>query len=177
MSIQVGYINKEDKIMADWKELTALPKQELAKIQYNDPRLDSFSTTVEQRYELPPGLIEAVKNAGERSNTNQVSPKGAKGVMQFMDKTREAYPHDYNNPLESINAAGVYFKDLLKQYNGNVKAAISAYNGGTKAGKAVLEGKDPPSAETRKYWTNIYDYLDAKNKKQSEGVTSNKKGN
>lgn len=161
-------MNMQDNKAIDWTELTKLPKQELAKVQYNDPRLDSFSTTVEQRYGLPPGLIEAVKNAGERSNTNQVSTKGAKGVMQFMDKTREAYPHDYNNPLESINAAGVYFKDLIKQYDGNVKAAISAYNGGTKAGKAVLAGKEPPSAETRKYWTNIYDYLDAKNKKTAK---------
>jgi len=161
--------------MADWTELNKLSPQELAKIQYNDPRLDSFSTAVEQRYQLPPGLIEAVKNAGERSNTNQVSPKGAKGVMQFMDSTRKIYPHDYNNPMESINAAGMYFRDLMKQYNGNAKAAISAYNGGTKAGKAVLAGQDAPSAETRNYWTNIYNYLDKKSatQQQQQPVTSN----
>jgi soluble lytic murein transglycosylase-like protein len=117
-------LNNKELPMADWTELNSLSKQELAKVEYNDPRLDSFSTAVEQRYQLPSGLIEAVKNAGERSNTSQVSPKGAKGVMQFMDDTRKAYQHDYNDPRASINAAGMYFKDLLKQYNGNERSTI-----------------------------------------------------
>lgn len=145
--------------MEPWKELLQVPPHELEKVAYNDPRLDAFASAVEQRYELPPGLIEAVKNAGERSNTTQVSPKGAKGVMQFIDSTREAYAHDYKNPLASIDAAGRYFKDLLKQYDNNPKAAIAAYNGGTKAGKAVLAGQDAPAAETRDYWTRIQGYM------------------
>ena len=161
--------------MSDWKELNKLSSQELAKIKYNDPRLDSFASAVEERYQLPPGLIEAVKNAGERSNTAQVSPKGAKGVMQFMDSTRKMYQHDYNDPMASIDAAGQYFRDLLKQYNGNVKAAVSAYNGGTKAGKAVLEGQEPPAAETRNYWGRLQNYMEKKTATQqpTQPVTSN----
>lgn len=161
--------------MADWKELNKLSSEELAKIKYNDPRLDSFASTVEERYNLPSGLIEAVKNAGERSNTSQTSPKGAKGVMQFMDSTRKIYAHDYNDPMASIDAAGRYFKDLLNQYDGNVKAAVSAYNGGTKAGKAVLAGQEAPSAETRNYWTRLQQYMDKKTSVQqaTPAVTSN----
>ena len=161
--------------MADWTELNNLSPQELAKIKYNDPRLDSFASAVEERYQLPPGLIEAVKNAGERTQTGQVSPKGAKGVMQFMDATRKTYEHDYNDPRASINAAGMYFRDLLKQYNGNVKAAVSAYNGGTKAGKAVLAGQEPPSAETRNYLGRMFTYMEKKTAAQppQQPVTSN----
>ena len=160
--------------MADWTELNTLSPQELAKIKYNDPRLDSFASAVEERYQLPPGLIEAVKNAGERTQTGQVSPKGAKGVMQFMDSTRKIYDHDYNDPRASINAAGMYFRDLLKQYNGNVKAAISAYNGGTKAGKAVLAGQEPPAAETRNYLGRMFTYMEKKTAAQTtQPVTSN----
>lgn len=145
--------------MEPWKELLEVPPHELEKVGYNDPRLDAFASTVEQRYGLPPGLVEAVKNAGERSNTTQESPKGAKGVMQFIDSTREAYQHDYKNPLASIDAAGRYFKDLLNQYGGNAKAAIAAYNGGTKAGKAILDGKDAPAQETRDYWKRVQQYM------------------
>ena len=160
--------------MADWTELNNLSPQELAKIKYNDPRLDSFASAVEERYQLPPGLIEAVKNAGERTQTGQVSPKGAKGVMQFMDSTRKIYDHDYNDPRASINAAGMYFRDLLKQYNGNAKAAIAAYNGGTKAGKAVLAGQEPPAAETRNYLGRMFTYMEKKTAAQTtQPVTSN----
>lgn len=160
--------------MADWTELNTLSPQELAKIKYNDPRLDSFASAVEERYQLPPGLIEAVKNAGERTQTGQVSPKGAKGVMQFMDSTRKIYDHDYNDPRASINAAGMYFRDLLKQYNGNAKAAIAAYNGGTKAGKAVLAGQEPPAAETRNYLGRMFTYMEKKTAAQTtQPVTSN----
>ena len=148
--------------MADWRELRTLSKEELMKVKYNDPRLDSFATEVEARYGLPPGLIEAVKNAGERSNTNQVSGKGAKGVMQFMDSTRKLYPHDYKNPLESIDAAGQYFADLSKQYNGNAKAMIFHYNGGTSAGKLGMKGEKAPTDETNNYWSRLQDYMKKK---------------
>lgn len=148
--------------MADWKELNKLDSKQLAAIKYDDPRLDSFANAVEERYGLPTGLIEAVKNAGERSNTSQVSSKGAKGVMQFIDATRKLYPHNYNDPMESIDASGQFFRDLIKQYKGNVKAAVSHYNGGTTAGKAVLGGAEAPTAETRDYWKRLQSYMDAK---------------
>lgn len=147
-----------------WTELTKLPQEELKKVAYNDPRLDSYANEVESKYGLPSGLIEAVKNAGEKSNSHQVSPKGAKGVMQFTDGTRKAYEHDYTNPLDSIDAAGRYFKDLLSQYGGNVKAAIAHYNGGTKAAKAVLKDDEIPYEETRNYWSRIETYMNKKQK-------------
>jgi len=144
----------------EWKELVALPQEELAKVRYDDRRLDSFANEVERRYDLPNDLIVAIKNAGERSNTEQVSRSGAKGVMQFMDSTRKLYDHDPKDPLASIDAAGRFFKDLLKQYDGDVKAAVAHYNGGTRAGKAVLKGMEPPSEETRNYWKRMQDYME-----------------
>lgn len=130
-----------------------------SKIPYNDPRLDSFAGEVERKYQLPHGLIESVKNAGERTNSWQVSPKGAKGTMQFIDSTRAQYQHDYNDPLASIDASGRYFRDLLKQYNGNARAALAHYNGGTKNGKAVLAGQKPVSEETQGYLRRIQQYM------------------
>jgi soluble lytic murein transglycosylase-like protein len=144
----------------NWRTLRSLDKTQLAKVKHNDPRLDSFAGEVEKKYELPAGLLVAVKNHGERTNTGQVSEKGAKGTMQFIDSTRAAYPHDVNNPLASIDAAGKYFKDLVKQYNGNVRAAVAHYNGGHVNAKDVIAGKQPRSEETRKYLQRLSAYID-----------------
>ena len=144
--------------MSEYADLVRNPS-EWSKVKHDDPRLDAFATDVEKRYNLPTGMIVALKNAGERTNIGQVSPKGAKGVMQFMDETRKAYPHDINDPFDSIDAAGRYMSDLVKQYK-NPIAAIAAYNGGGAAAKAVLAGKQPPAEETRNYVTRIKQYLD-----------------
>lgn len=147
-----------------WQALTKDPEQ-YGKLRYDDPRLDEFASVVEQRYDLPPGLIVAVKNAGERSQSNQVSPKGAKGVMQFIDSTRKAYEHDPTNPFASIDAAGRYFKDLMVKYKGNVKAAVTEYNGGVRQAKAVMNGGEPTANETAAYLKRIKEYMTNRGKK------------
>lgn len=147
--------------MSDYANLVKNPK-EWATVKYDDPRLDAFAMDVEKRYNLPTGMIVALKNAGERTNIGQVSPKGAKGVMQFIDSTRKAYPHDVADPFDSIDAAGRYMSDLVKQYNNNPMAAIAHYNGGGAAAKAVLAGKQPPKEETKNYISRIKTYLDTK---------------
>jgi soluble lytic murein transglycosylase-like protein len=146
--------------MADWKSLAKQPIDVLQKVKYNDPRLDAFTSVVEDRYGLPRDLLLAVKNAGERSNTTQVSKKGAKGVMQFIDATRKIYPHDWRDPFASIDAAGRYFVDLMKMSKGDPKAAIAQYNGGTKSRQAVMRGEEIPFEETRKYWSRIQGYME-----------------
>lgn len=142
-----------------WKALAKNP-DEWKSVKYDDPRLDEFTAVVEQRYGLPPGLLLAVKNAGERSNSWQESPKGAKGVMQFIEATRKAYDHDPANPFASIDAAGRYFNDLMKRYDGNVKAAITEYNGGRKQALAVMEGGNPTAKETIEYLKRIKKYME-----------------
>jgi soluble lytic murein transglycosylase-like protein len=139
----------------EWRALRSLKPDELAKIKHNDPRLDSFANHIEKYYELPPGLIVALKNAGEKTETHQVSSAGAKGVMQFIESTRKKFPHDPQNPMASIDAAGRYLKATLKQYNGNVRAAIADYNGGPPNAQDVIANKEPRSKETRAYLQRV----------------------
>ena len=158
--------------MADWQELNNLSPEALAKVKYNDPRLDSFANAVEERYGLPKDLLVAVKNAGERSNTGQVSSAGAKGVMQFIDKTRKSYEHDVNDPMDSIDAAGRYFQDLIKQYKGDALAAVAHYNGGSANGKALLNNKPLPSQkQTLPYIKRIQDYMEKRSAQQATPPT------
>lgn len=142
------------------RPLADLSGSELKAVPHADPRLDAYATQVEQRNGLPPGLLVAIKNAGERSNSDQVSSAQARGVMQFIKPTWDAYGKgDPTNPLNSIDAAGRYFPDLIKQYDGDVRAAVAAYNGGTKAGDAVHAGLQAPTKETRDYLARVQQYL------------------
>lgn len=121
-------------------------------LRYDDPRLDAYAVTAAQREGIPPEALLAIKNAGERSGSNAVSSKGAKGVMQFMDDVWTTYGKgDPRDPLASIDAGARFMKDLITQYDGDVRAALAHYNGGGKAGQAVREGKLPPAKETRDY--------------------------
>lgn len=156
----------------DWRELVHKP-EEWQHINYSDPRLDDFAEVVEQRYQLPKGLLIAVKNAGERtpaksSGRPTVSSAGAKGVMQFIDSTRQTYQHDPNNPFASIDAAGRYFQDLLKRYKGDVKAAVTEYNGGVWQAQHVQKGGNPTALETQKYLARIKEYMEERQRKKKE---------
>lgn len=149
-----------------WQELAGHPEW-WPDVEHSDPRLDIFAHTVEDRYGLPRGVLEAIKNAGERtpaasSGKPTVSRKGAKGLMQFTDATRAKYEHDVNDPFESIDAAGRYMADVVEQYDGDVMAAIADYNGGPKQGKPVQAGGKPPAAETQAYLQRIRDYMRGK---------------
>lgn len=142
------------------RQLEVMSGNELRSLPYGDPRLDEYAVTAAQREGIPPEALLAIKNAGERSGSTAVSPAGAKGVMQFTDSTWAAYGKgDPRNPMASIDAGARYMKDLIAQYNGDVRAAIAHYNGGGKAGEAVRAGKEPPARETQDYLKRTEQYM------------------
>lgn len=130
------------------------------KLRFDDARLDDYAIAAAQREGIPAEALLAIKNAGERSNSTQTSPVGAKGVMQFMPETWKAYGRgDITDPVNSIDAGARFMKDLLLQYDGNVDAAIAHYNGGGRAGRAVMEGRPPPAAETQGYLQRTQQFM------------------
>lgn len=142
------------------RDLGSMAGNEKLALKYDDPRLDAYAVTAAQREGIPPEALLAIKNVGEKSNPTAVSPKDAKGVMQFIPDTWAAYGKgDPRDPVASIDAGARLMKDLIKQYDGNVRAAIAHYNGGNKAGKAVMEGRTPPAAETSRYLERTDNYL------------------
>ncbi len=111
---------------------------------------------LEDKYGLPKGLLGALKGT-ERSGKDAVSPKGAKGVFQFMPATAKAYGlADPTDEAASADAAARYMADAMKRYGTNDPKVLAAeYNGGPVQAKAVLAGKAPPAAETQKYIANV----------------------
>jgi soluble lytic murein transglycosylase-like protein len=84
------------------------------------------------------GLVTSVIQAESSFNARAVSHRGAKGLMQLMDKTgQELYARilstkDYNpyNPDLNRMLGSRYLRDLLNKYSDNVRLALAAYNWG-----------------------------------------------
>jgi hypothetical protein len=125
-------------------------------MHYNDPALNAYANLVEQRNGLPRNMLNGIKNFGEKSDPGAVSPKGARGVMQFMPGTWAQYGKgDPSNPYASIDAAGAYVKDMMKRYSGSVPASLTEYNGGIAQARAVQSGGQPWAAETQHYISRV----------------------
>lgn len=141
-------------------DLTAMPVAERKTLPYNHPSLDAYATAAAQRYGVPPELMIALKNAGEKSGSTATSPKGAQGVAQLMPENQKKYGvTDPTDPIQSIDGMAQYLRDTARQYDGNVQAIIADYNGGPTQAKAVLRGERPPAAETAAYMDRVNAYL------------------
>jgi soluble lytic murein transglycosylase-like protein len=122
-----------------------------------------------------------------RFRNDAVSPKGARGLMQFMPATAARYglknPHD---PKEAIDAAAHYLWDLLGRFGGRVDLAVAAYNAGEGAvesfrtgrplllrtGKVInargtITGGVPPYPETQSYVKQILESLTFRSRAKS----------
>ncbi|KNE28168.1 lytic transglycosylase domain-containing protein [Achromobacter spanius] len=142
------------------RQLTGVAVEQRRTLRYDAAELNEYAAHIEQEYELPAGLINALKNAGERSNSNQTSPAGARGVMQFMPENLRKYGvTDATDPVQMIDAAGRYLRDTMRQYGGNVDAMIADYNGGPRQAREVLAGRQPKAKETRDYLARVREWM------------------
>jgi soluble lytic murein transglycosylase-like protein len=142
------------------ERLVGIPVEQRRGLRFDAPALNEFAAGIEQKYGLPGGLINALKNAGEQSGSGAVSPAGARGVMQFMPENLKKYGvTDASDPLQIIDAAGRYLQDTFRQYGGNIDAMIADYNGGPRQARRVLNGEVPAAAETRAYLARVRAYL------------------
>ena len=136
--------------------LNDLPLAQRKKLRYNDPQLDAYAAQMEAQYKLPPGIIVALKNQGEKSNSWQTSPAGAQGVMQLMPVNQRKFGvTDPTDPVQSIEGAAKYLAATSKQYKGNMAAMVADYNGGPRQAKAVVDGRQPKAKETRDYLSRV----------------------
>ncbi len=119
---------------------------------------------------LDPALIAAVIYAESRFREDQESTAGARGLMQVTPATALAIADasggtsfevgDLDDPQINISYGSYHLRDLLDQYDGNLIAALAAYNAGSgnvdRWGGALLQIGDIPAesggfGETRAY--------------------------
>lgn len=157
-----GLKARQEKVEAGGVPLAQLTRKELESLPYNDRRLDQYAAQAAERHGVPPGILLGIKNAGERSGSKAVSPKGAQGVMQFMPATaKEMGITDPTDPLQSIDGAARYMRKLHDAY-GSWDAAIAHYNGGGSQAALVRSGGKPSFPETAAYLDRVMKYADRK---------------
>jgi len=108
------------------------------------------------RHGVDANLVRAVVKVESNYNPRAVSSKGAMGLMQLMPATARrmnvANPFDLRQNLEG----GVrHLKDLLANYNGDVRLSLAAYNAGATA--VARANGIPGIAETQSYIRQITD--------------------
>lgn len=152
---------------------------EFKAIRYDDPRLDAVlerkATSMNMSWAIP--LLQAIRKGGERSHNWQVSPKGAKSIMQIMPDTQKGLERnsgkkfDINNPSDATEMALLLVKEISDTYKTKDPKVIAAhYNGGFKNGKAMQNTGKPVSDETIKYVNNISNYLQNNNRSVAYGM-------
>ena len=96
-------------------------------------RYDSLLMWYAEQSHLDWSLLKRQMLAESSANPQAVSPCGAKGLMQFLDMTwAEWAPHDSPfNPEAAIRVGALYMASLLRQFDGDMRKALAAYNWGS----------------------------------------------
>lgn len=99
-------------------------------------KYDSYFKKAAKKYGVSESLLKAIAKAESNFNANDVSSAGAIGVMQLMPATAKSLGvDDPYDPEENIMGGAKCIKQKLKEFNGNVRLALAAYNAGSGAVK------------------------------------------
>lgn len=113
--------------------------------------------TLEQQHGLPAGLLNAVMQQESAGDPRAVSPKGARGLFQFMPETATEYGIDPLVPEQAAAGAARMYGDLSRRYGGDLPQMLAGYNWGQ--GNLARQGMARAPAETRDYISKIMSRL------------------
>jgi hypothetical protein len=118
---------------------------------------------------VDPALVRAVMGREDASaDPKATSPTGARGLMQLEPATFHSLmgsKADITDPESNIEAGAKYLAQLSKQFKGDPRLIVAAYNAGPPAVQKY--GGVPPYAETQKYVGNV---LSDYSRLKSQGV-------
>ena len=146
---------KEKGMTIFFTEIELTPWQKKAEKRYQHLVLEAAA-----RYHVEPEIIKAIILAESGFNPKAVSKVGARGLMQLMPRTAKLLGvKDSFKPDHNIDAGVRYFKQLLDQFDGEIKLALAAYNAGSYNVKKY--GGIPPFRATRIYIEKVLKYYQA----------------
>lgn len=125
-------------------------------------RINKFQSQIDEAaksFGIDKNLIKSIIMTESAGNHKAVSSAKAKGLMQLMDSTAtEMGVRNVFNPRENILGGTKYFAQMLRQYSGDVKMALAAYNAGPQN---VEKYKGvPPFDETKSYINKVLNYVE-----------------
>ena len=155
------YVSQSGDMIAKWSThphdatysktsiVDALPVNEVRPIGSNDAQtspkrfnsnqssLHGLIVEVSAKYAVPFELVEALIAVESGFNTNAVSRKGARGLMQLMPATARRYGMKNENELHvpalNLDMGVRHLKDLLRLHQGQLALTIASYNAGQHA--------------------------------------------
>lgn len=134
---------------------TTLPAPPQAREPAAPGSIETIIQKASHRYGVDAGLIKAVVKAESNFNPRAVSSAGAQGLMQLMPGTaRQLGVTNAFDPEQNVMAGTRFLKELLERYNGNMDAALAAYNWGPGNVDRKGLGSALPS-ETRAYLARV----------------------
>lgn len=99
-------------------------------------KYDEYFKKAAAKYNVSESLLKGIAKAESNFNAKAVSSAGAMGVMQLMPTTASSLgvknPYD---PEQNIMGGAKCISQKLKEFNGDVRLALAAYNAGSGAVK------------------------------------------
>ena len=121
-----------------------------------DPRILQMARATAEKYGIDPKLFESLIHQESNFNPTAQSSAGAQGLTQLMPKTAASLGvTDPFDPMQNLNGGAKYLSQLLKQFDGDTKLALAAYNAGPGAVRRA--GGIPPFQETQDYVRKVLD--------------------
>ncbi len=144
----------KEQFFAPLVEAPAAPTLDMAELiqaEYSPPKhLIRLIRRLSKTHGLDPDLVTAVVGVESRFRTDAVSPRNARGLMQLTDVTAGIYGvKDPYDPASNLQGGIRHLKALLRNFDGDVRLALAAYNAGESAVRR--HGGIPPYRETRAY--------------------------
>lgn len=149
-------------------------------------RFDSLFRYYAWKHGLDWLLLKAMAWQESRFNPDAVSPVGAKGLSQFMDRTwsewkdgtpgiQEAPPQQHLSPFDPedvIRAQAAYVAWLMRQFNNAIPPMLAAYNWGIGRVKRLIpQGGPLPMAELPEETSNYVTVILAKYNEYAKAAT------
>ncbi len=127
----------------DWRtSLDSLPVQRIpTRLRERAALYEPLIHRAAAEYGVDARLLWVIAFLETRFQPSLVSPVGARGLMQFMPETAERYGLiNPENPIESIEAAARYVRDLQARFGNRFDLILAGYNAGEGAVDAYLKG-------------------------------------
>ena len=107
----------------------AVPASSMKKTKYNE-----YFKAAAKKYNVSESLLKAIAKAESDFNPDCVSSAGAMGIMQLMPETAKGLGvDDPYDPEQNIMGGAKCISLKLKEFKGDVKLALAAYNAGSGA--------------------------------------------
>lgn len=116
--------------------------------------LEEIVNSVSASHRIDPDLIRSMIRVESGFDTNAISPKGARGLMQLMPRTAKSLGvGDAFDAKANIEGGTQYIDDLLSMFDDDVVKALAAYNAGPE--RVNRYHGVPPFQETQRYVARI----------------------